>query len=107
MIQLKIFKRYSKYGQVWIERYLSTPNDIIEAEDAKLFMNKYSTAVGSYEDRISSDSAHSDQMKMTRYREFDDFLCFEDREDDLESQILKDPNLNNNFRSFLKTRRTG
>lgn len=98
LLQLKIYKRYSKYGQVWLERYSSSPTDVMEAEDPKSFLNKYTTTAGSYDDRIN-------QMKMTRYEEFDDFLCFEDREDDLESQILKDPNLTNNFRSFQKTRR--
>lgn len=43
-------------------------------------------------------------MKDLRYKELDEFKCFDDSEEQVE-QIGKDQNLSNNFKNFLRTKR--
>lgn len=43
-------------------------------------------------------------MKIQRYQDFDDVICFEDKDDDLDNLLGKD-SLSSNFKNFLRQRK--
>lgn len=52
LIYLKIRKRFSRLGQMWIERATSTHRDFIESEDARHFNNLSILNSSNQEDKI-------------------------------------------------------
>lgn len=93
---MKLIKRYGIAGQTWIERkVLADKSPTSEMEDSKELANQVTLQSSSPEDRVG-------QMRLQRYQEMDDLLCFEDRDADFEGLSSGYSNV---YKSFLKQRR--
>ena len=86
----KIRRRYGRHGELWIDRLnLASSREnttyIMELEDPRIFMNQMTMSSSKSEEKLGRLASHSGQVKLARYGELQDFMCFEDREEDVES----------------------
>lgn len=64
--------------------------------DSKEFSNQFTLYSSNPDDKVG-------QMKIKRYQDLEDMLCFEDKDDDLEG--LLSSTYSNNFKNFLRQKR--
>lgn len=96
ILQMKLVRRYGLAGHSWIERkILPDKCPVSEIEDSKELANQLTLQSSSPEDRVG-------QMRLQRYQEMEDLLCFEDRDTDFEGLSS---GYSNGYKSFLKQRR--
>lgn len=103
LVSLKIVKRFSKCGQMWVDKLLAQsrepPLGQPCAQDSREFANQLTLCSGAPEDKIG-------QMRLKRYGEFEDLLCFEDREESLDATLGKEQSLAANFKAFMKLKKS-
>jgi hypothetical protein len=100
-------KRISRKGEIWLERYPPSQRDLVmDIEDAKEFNNQMTLVSTSSDDFVGNQDCNTGKMKLLHYQHLDDLLCFEDKEDDLDITLGKELALSNNYKTFLKQRKS-
>jgi hypothetical protein len=99
-------KRLSRGGQIWIDRVRPEDRDEFALEDPREFNTKYTKNSSTVEDKIGKRRLKAGQMKLKRYQDLDEFISFQDKEDeDFDSLLGKEFPFGANYKNYMKQKK--